>query len=332
MKYNSQQNISVNNNNNNNIVEGYTDGIVTSLETNNPVSVNINGYIFKNLIPEFGIDRKQKQLSQFCIKSSCNSAYDGKNVSIDMIHYVLKRGCRFLDFEIYWGVPSLPDGSKDIGQTTYVPVVSVSNDPTTPETNSISFLSVAKYIKDNGFNNSICPNSTDPLFIQLRIKYIPQMNKVNNQKDLYMYVAEIIWIYLYRYSYHGKVDKNTDISLLAGKIVIIMDTYANRSYSQLAPGLQYMANMESNSDSLTHTTYEDIITEVENSHSINYKGYVMNNGTTSNGYNNAGYNRKTTEVAYTWPYTGGNFAYDLSPSTITYNPSTYQNLLPRSDS
>jgi len=197
-------------------------------------------------------------------------------VSIDMIHYVLKRGCRFLDFEIYWGVPSLPDGSKDIGQTTYVPVVSVSNDPTTPETNSISFLSVAKYIKDNGFNNSICPNSTDPLFIQLRIKYIPQMNKVNNQKDLYMYVAEIIERNLYRYSYHGKVDKNTDISLLAGKIVIIMDTYANRSYSQLAPGLQYMANMESNSDSLTHTTYEDIITEVENSHSINYKGYVMN--------------------------------------------------------
>ncbi len=60
------------------------------------------------------------------------------------------------------------------------------------------------------------------------------------------------------------------------------------------------------------------------------KGYVMNNGTTNNGYNNTTYNRQATEVVYNWPYTGGNNSYDLNPSTITYNPSTYQNLLPRS--
>ena len=269
MKYNSQQQ-------NNTFKEGYTDATVTSLEINNSVSPNIKSYLFQNLTPELGIQKNQKKISQFCIKSSCNSAYDGKNVSTDMIQYVLKRGCRFLDFEIYWANPTLPDGKDDTGQTTPVAVVSVSNDPTTPGTNSISFYSVMKYIQQNGFNNSVCPNANDPLFIQLRIKYSIPLNKVNNQKNLYNSVAETVQNLLSQYLFSSRVNSDTDISLLAGKAVIIMDTYANRNYVQISNKLSKIVNIESNSDSLTHTTYEDIITEVENSHSVDNNGYVMN--------------------------------------------------------
>jgi len=268
MKYKSQQE--------NNTIEGYTDTTVTSLEANNPLTPTIKGYIFKNLTPQFGVNEDQKKIKQFCVKSSCNSAYDGTNVSTDMIQYVLKRGCRFLDFEIYWAKPTLPDGTEDTGQTTSVPVVSVSNDPTTPGTNSISFYSVIKYIQQNGFNNSVCPNATDPLFIQLRIKYSVPLNKVNNQENLYNSVAEIVEQLLPQYRYSRNINIDTNISLLKGKAMIVMDTYANRNYVQISSKLAKIVNIESNSDSLTHTTYEDIITEVQNSHSIDKKGVVMN--------------------------------------------------------
>jgi xanthine dehydrogenase iron-sulfur cluster and FAD-binding subunit A/xanthine dehydrogenase molybdopterin-binding subunit B len=62
------------------------------------------------------------------------------------------------------------------------------------------------------------------------------------------------------------------------------------------------------------------------------KGYVLGTGTTTNGINAVAYNRKATEVWYNWPYTGGNSSYDLNPSVISYNQTTYQNLLPKSDS
>ena len=41
-------------------------------------------------------------LREYCIKSSYNTALSGKYVSTDMIKYVLTRGCRFLDFEIFY--------------------------------------------------------------------------------------------------------------------------------------------------------------------------------------------------------------------------------------
>ena len=40
-------------------------------------------------------------IRNFCIKSSCNSAYTGKYMNLNMIKNVLSRGCRFLDFEVY---------------------------------------------------------------------------------------------------------------------------------------------------------------------------------------------------------------------------------------
>jgi xanthine dehydrogenase molybdopterin-binding subunit B/xanthine dehydrogenase iron-sulfur cluster and FAD-binding subunit A len=62
------------------------------------------------------------------------------------------------------------------------------------------------------------------------------------------------------------------------------------------------------------------------------KGFIMNFGTSTNGLNRPGYNLGTSFTSFTWPFTGGNTAYDLTPGTITYNAATNDNLLPRSDS
>jgi hypothetical protein len=52
-------------------------------------------------------------LSQYVIKASYNSALTGKYVNSNMIKYVLSRGCRFLDFEIF-----LIDGKPQIAYTS----------------------------------------------------------------------------------------------------------------------------------------------------------------------------------------------------------------------
>ena len=41
-------------------------------------------------------------IKDYCIKSSYNSATTGKTVNKKMIQYVLSRGCRFLDFEVFY--------------------------------------------------------------------------------------------------------------------------------------------------------------------------------------------------------------------------------------
>ena len=75
------------------LYEGYTSDIVKNIDKNNQTSSNIT-------------DIREKMydipLNQVCIKASYNSAYDGKDINIEMLEYVINRGCRFLDFELYY--------------------------------------------------------------------------------------------------------------------------------------------------------------------------------------------------------------------------------------
>ena len=57
-------------------------------------------------------------LHEYCIKSSYNTARSGDYVSSQMIEAVLKRGCRFLDFEVFY----IQEGNL------YIPKVAVSSD------------------------------------------------------------------------------------------------------------------------------------------------------------------------------------------------------------
>jgi hypothetical protein len=51
-----------------------------------------------NIIPS----RSKLPLREYCIKASYSSAFSGTYVSADMIKYVLRRGCRYLDIPIFY--------------------------------------------------------------------------------------------------------------------------------------------------------------------------------------------------------------------------------------
>ena len=80
-----------------NTQEGFTgsDSEVKSIENN------------KNLASVGNIQSISKKyadlpLKEYCIKASYNTACSGNYVSKDMIRHVLSRGCRFLDFEVFY--------------------------------------------------------------------------------------------------------------------------------------------------------------------------------------------------------------------------------------
>lgn len=257
-----------------NKIEGFTNSTVTSLEKKNVITPKISSYPFKNMTAQFGVkDPAAKQLNQFCIKSSCNSCYDGTDVSLDMLQYVLSRGCRFLDFEIYWGTPTVKDSK---GQITSGAVVSVSNDPTTPEKNCLSLYSVFNYLQHNCFNSGVSPNYQDPLFIQIRVKYLIYLNQTNKQNVLYDSIASTIQQCFGNIQYSGNIDGETDLSTIGQQVVVVMDTYANRDYVGVSPNLADVINMESNSNVLTQTTYDEAITQTEMSYPIDANGVVTN--------------------------------------------------------
>jgi hypothetical protein len=181
------------------------------------------------------------QLRDYCIKSSSNSAYSGGYMNMNMIKYVLSRGCRFLDFEVYY---------KDS-----VPIVAYSKtnyDPSYASFTSVdlplSLSGVFSTIMSNAFNDN-CPNQKDPLFIHLRIKtYI---------NDAYQAIATLIATTLKNKLYRGQVTPDTPIAQLMGQIIIIVDRSTSPHYSNYPIcgdmdtacfNLKNMVNMESGSD------------------------------------------------------------------------------------
>ena len=97
-------------------------------------------------------------LKQCCMKASYNSAYTGNYVSLDMIKFVLGRGCRFLDFEVF----SI-DGVPQVGVST-----DLTNTLLTSK-NQIFLDTAFNTIVSSAFSNA-SPYLLDPIFIHLRIK------------------------------------------------------------------------------------------------------------------------------------------------------------------
>jgi len=173
-------------------------------------------------------------LRDFCIKTSYNTALTGNYVNLDMISYVLNRGCRFLDFEIFYiGETTYDDKNNAI--TKYTPRVAYSTDNTftTINTeNSLLLNNVLTTVVNHAFSMP-CPNINDPLFINLRIK--------SNNKDVYKAVASAIDITIGKKLYVDttasqtpypaiKIDSKTTLSDIMGKIVICMDKTIVRDY------------------------------------------------------------------------------------------------------
>lgn len=197
-------------------------------------------------------------LSQYVIKASYNSALTGSYISLDMLKYVLSRGCRFLDFEIY--------------NINNAPYVAYSTDPTYSilETeNKILLDNVLSSAVTNGFN-SPSPNTSDPLFIHLRIK--------SNSNDIYNSVAKSIYNSVGSRLYTNFIDENTKYSDIMGKVVIVMDKTINYNYKIFTKcgtndkscyDLTRFINIESGSEFLKLTKYSDVLNKKINPPNIN---------------------------------------------------------------
>jgi hypothetical protein len=163
-------------------------------------------------------------LSNYAIKASINSAYDGVENTTDMINFVLSRGCRFLDFQVF----------KDSVSGSNVVSISKNNDYVPIDT-SLTINDTLNYVNMYAFN-SVCPNYSDPLFIQIRLKC-----KDSDRQSLCYNINNIIKAQL-NSLYSGKVTKNTSITDLIGKIVIVMDS-ADNTYNNVVYEIEKTINL-----------------------------------------------------------------------------------------
>jgi len=190
-------------------------------------------------------------LKEYCIKSSYNSAYTGRYINTDMVKYVISRGCRVLDFEVY-----LIDGKPCVGAST-------DEANTTLDTeNSILLDRVFNTIMTNAFTAIGCPNSEDPLFINLRIK--------SNDPSVYKEVAKVVEVDLRPKLHVRPVTKETKLSDIMGKVILMVDKTVNYDYKKLTkcqPNEQHCfdltsyVTLETGSEDLFLVKYGDIVNQ-----------------------------------------------------------------------
>lgn len=156
-------------------------------------------------------------LREYCIKASYNSACTGSYVNIDMVKYVLSRGCRFLDFELYHIDTTTPNLVDTIGNSRQ-PCVAFSNDPTGLTLKSKNYLHLShvfQRIREYAFQ-APTPNVNDPLFIQLRI--------YSQEKDMYQETADLIMRYFSMNRYTQDVDASkTKMADIMKSVIFVLD-------------------------------------------------------------------------------------------------------------
>lgn len=140
-------------------------------------------------------------LKEYAIMSSWNSATDeSQKVTLDALDKVLRRGYRFIDLEIY----SI-DNKPNVSFSTQKNFDSMESTP-------LLFLDVCRRIILTGFSTN---NGQDPLFLHLRIKSASPI--------IFEKLAEICIHECSSRLYDGEVTKDTILSELQGKLVIIVD-------------------------------------------------------------------------------------------------------------
>jgi hypothetical protein len=161
-------------------------------------------------------------LRQYCIKSASNAAYTGGYMNLNMVKYLLSRGCRFLDFEVYIkdGTPIVAYSTNKNDYETYT-----SNNP------AISLSGVFSTIMSNAFTDT-SPNPRDPLFIHLRIK--------THDVNAYSSIAKLIFSGLGQRQYSDEsgraalVTLETQMTDLLGKIVVIVDKLSSPGFDNVS--------------------------------------------------------------------------------------------------
>ena len=193
-------------------------------------------------------------LKEYFIKASYNSALSGDFMNSDMVKYVLSRGCRFLDFEVF--------------SIDNIPYVAYSTDSTFSDIdskNKILLSDILKTIAGYGFM-SPSPNPNDPIFIHFRIK--------SKDPELYKQIAMSIDLNLKTRLYKNEktgsimVNGQTKLSKLMKKIIIVLDKSTAPNYKSypecdLEPcyNLSRYVNMESGGDTVRSYKYDRIINQ-----------------------------------------------------------------------
>lgn len=168
-------------------------------------------------IVNFNHKKSNLPLKEYIIKASYNTPFSGSYVSLDTIKYVLSRGCRFIDLEVY-----LINDAVYVAQSTEPDNISIDSK------NQLLLDDVLECIVINAFT-SPSPNPLDPLFVQLRMK--------TDDPNIYKYTAMIVDKNFSNKLYTNKdgshtVDPLTDkLGDLMGKIVLVVDKTVAPKYN-----------------------------------------------------------------------------------------------------
>jgi hypothetical protein len=188
-------------------------------------------------------------LKEFALKASYNTAFTGNYMNLDMVKYVLSRGCRFLDFEVF--------------NIDKKPQVAYSTDSTFKSINSKNSLlldDVLTTVITNAFSNS-SPNRSDPVFVHLRMK--------STTNDIYKLVAKSLYV-IKESIYSKPMNIGTRIQDIMGKVIIIVDSSVNydyKNYTSCAKNetncydLTKIMNIESGNAQIGIQRYNDILNE-----------------------------------------------------------------------
>jgi hypothetical protein len=181
-------------------------------------------------------------LRELCIKSSFNSSCSGSYINLDMLKYVINRGVRYLDFEVFF-IPSNSNNSDN--SDIFIPVVATSVDPTymiLDTENSILLDNVLSSVVSNAFT-SPCPNYNDPIFINLRIKsnntevYAAVASSIDNSIQSKIYNDPKIQVYTTSTKTINPaitITKDTLLSNILGKVIISIDKTINLNYENFS--------------------------------------------------------------------------------------------------
>tara|TARA_B110000093_G_scaffold161522_1_gene182852 strand:+ start:22322 stop:23419 length:1098 start_codon:yes stop_codon:yes gene_type:complete len=200
-------------------------------------------------IVSVGKDYIKQPLKEYVIKSSYNSAITGEYVNKDMVSNLLERGCRFLDFEVL-----MEEG---------IPIVTYTTDPNLElfnTNNTETLYDILNVVITKSFAKP-SPNYEDPIFVNLRIK--------SNDASIYNRIAIDISRTLKSRLFNGKITKDTTLSEVMGKVVLVVDKTINRNYAedsvcknktdQDCKDLTKMVNLESGSDICHLNTYTNVM-------------------------------------------------------------------------
>jgi hypothetical protein len=257
------------------------DNELSSIESTSRVTItNINTSLYK--LP----------LRELCIKSSYNSACSGNFINLDMLQYVINRGVRYLDFEVFYihssslnNTSLFSSDTESTESTKLIPVVATSVDPTynvLNTENSILLDNVLTSAIANAFS-SPCPNFNDPLFINLRIKssntdiYAAVAASLDNSIQQKIYNDPKVNVYINPTTVINpakKVTKNTPISDILGKVIISIDrtifpnyvnytSICNSKSTSSCYDLKNYINIENGSQDMIHN-FTDIISSAQN--------------------------------------------------------------------